>query len=607
MRAMQAWLSRVRGRDALERRQAWLLQIALIVLAAAFVVGATSNALQPAASLGGVAGWANLIAGAIAIVLIAVLRRGHFRVVATATVVFLILAFGAALASSEPTMAGPYLALLMVPIVLAGLTLPGRALLATFVAVVAVALLAANVQPPTPGLPLSAVMANFVYAAVFITAVVFGFGGTLRQTLARAIAHEQELEAARNELEIAIVRLRVETEERERLEGQLAQGQRLESIGRLAGGVAHDFNNLLTAIIGYAALLDDDLAGPDGPNPEVAGIRSAADQAASLTRQLLAFSRNQELSLDVLDLGNVVAGIEPLLRRLLGERVVLVTRPGGDLWPVLADRSQLEAVIVNLAVNARDAMPNGGTLTIETSNVELDETYQRTHAEVTPGPYTMVAVSDTGAGMDTETLSHIFEPFFTTKALGKGTGLGLATVYGTVRQSGGNIWVYSEPDQGTSFKIYLPRTDRVAEGAEPVAPVGRSTGRHDETVLLAEDEALVRKFLVTAIERAGYVVVAVASAEAAIEYLARPETAVGVIVTDVVMPGMSGPELIEEVWRTRPGLPAIFMSGYTAAAMEQRTIPDGVALLEKPFTSEQLQAALDAALGRSRADPPDVA
>jgi CheY-like chemotaxis protein len=218
----------------------------------------------------------------------------------------------------------------------------------------------------------------------------------------------------------------------------------------------------------------------------------------------------------------------------------------------------------------------------------------------------MVAVSDTGAGMDDETLSHIFEPFFTTKALGKGTGLGLATVYGTVRQSGGNIWVYSEPDHGTSFKIYLPRTDRAAEVAEPVTPVARSSGRRDATVLLAEDEDLVRRFLVMAIERAAYEVVAVPSAEAALEYLAQPDAHVGVLVADVVMPGMSGPELLEEVWRTRPGLPAIFMSGYTAATMEQRTIPDGVALLEKPFTSEQLQAALDAALGRSREAPPEL-
>ncbi|HEY2887281.1 MAG TPA: ATP-binding protein, partial [Candidatus Limnocylindrales bacterium] len=449
------------------------------------------------------------------------------------------------------------------------------------------------------GVRLSAVMGNFFYASLFTTAVLFGFGGTLRETLARATAHERELEAARAELETTVGQLHSETEERRRLEAQLAQAQRLESIGRLAGGVAHDFNNLLTAIMGYGALLKSDLAARGQSNQEVVGILGAADQAAALTRQLLAFSRNLELRPDVVDLSSVIAGIEPLLRRLLGERIVLVNRPAPDLWKTIADRSQIEAVVVNLAVNARDAMPNGGTLTIETGNVELDETYGRTHAEVVPGPYAMVAVSDTGMGMDTETLSHIFEPFFTTKELGKGTGLGLATVYGTVRQSGGHIWVYSEPDRGTSFKIYLPRTDQLANEAATPSPDLERTIQRDETVLLAEDEELVRTFLIAALERAGHRVVAVASAEAALEYLSRPDARVGVIVSDVVMPGLSGPELLEEVWQTRPGLPAVFMSGYTAAAMEQRPLPEHAVLLEKPFTGEQLEVAISAALAGS--------
>jgi signal transduction histidine kinase/ActR/RegA family two-component response regulator len=599
MGTVRAWLSGIRGRDVLERRQAWVLQLALVVLAVAFLAGAASNALREASGPATAAGPANLIAALVMIGMIAVLRRGWFRAVAATTVGFLVLAFGAALAGSEPTMAGPYLALMMVPIVLAGLTLPRLALLATFVAVVAVGQIAAQAQAPTTGVPLSAVMGNFLYASVFITAVVFGFGGTLRVALDQATAHERELEAARVALEATVGQLQTATDERQRLESQLAQGQRLESIGRLAGGVAHDFNNLLTAIMGYASLLESELTGPDGPRAEVVGIRHAADQAAALTKQLLSFSRNQEMRLDVVDLSDVISGIEPLLRRLLGERVVLVSRPSADLWTVLADRSQLEAAIVNLAVNARDAMANGGTLTIETANVVLDETYGRAHAEVTPGPYAMVAVSDTGSGMDNETLSHIFEPFFTTKELGKGTGLGLATVYGTVRQSGGHIWVYSEPDRGTAFKIYLPRTDQASEVAAPVPAASSPTVSRDDTVLLAEDEELVRAFVVAALERAGHRVVAVASGEAALAYLAQPDARVGVIVTDVVMPGLSGPELVEQVWRTRPDLPAIFMSGYTAAAMEPRPVPDRVALLEKPFTSDQLTAAINAALARS--------
>ncbi|MEA2518762.1 MAG: two-component system, cell cycle sensor histidine kinase and response regulator CckA [Chloroflexota bacterium] len=601
MGALRSWLSNVRGRDVLERRQAWVLQLALIVLAIAFVVGAASNALQATMTATGTAasaGLSNLIAAVVMIGLIVALRRGFFRAVAATTVGFLIVAFGASLATADPIMAGPYLALLMVPIVLAGLTLPRPALLVTFVAVVVVGQIAARAQAPSAAVPLSAVMGNFVYASIFATAVVFGFGGTLRVALDRATAHERELETARGELESTVTQLQAATEEQQRLEAQLAQSQRLESIGRLAGGVAHDFNNLLTAIMGYASLLETESGGPDGPKPEVVGIRKAADQAAALTKQLLAFSRKHEMRMDVVDLSSVISDIEPLLRRLLGERVVLVNRPSPDLWTVLADRSQLEAAIVNLAVNARDAMANGGTLTIETANVVLDETYGRTHAEVEPGRYAMVAVSDTGTGIDTATLSHIFEPFFTTKELGKGTGLGLATVYGTIRQSAGHIWVYSEPNRGTTFKIYLPRTEQVADTVVPSSVSVAAAPTRDNTVLLAEDEELVRTFVVAALERAGYRVVAAASGEAALAYLAGPNARVGVIVTDVVMPGMSGPELLDEVWRTRPALPAILMSGYTAAALEQRSLPDRVALLEKPFTSEQLTTAIEAALAR---------
>ncbi len=250
---------------------------------------------------------------------------------------------------------------------------------------------------------------------------------------------------------------------------------------------------------------------------------------------------------------------------------------------------------MNLAVNARDAMARGGTLTIETANVVLDETYAGQHAEVTPGPYAMLAVSDTGVGMDSETVLHIFEPFFTTKELGSGTGLGLATVYGTVRQSGGHIWVYSEPGQGTTFKIYLPRTSAQTAQRSAVEPV-RRLGHRPVHVLLAEDEELVREFIVAALQRSGHTVIAVPSGEAALEYLADPAAPVAILITDVVMPGIGGPELLQRAWEARPNLPSILMSGYTAGALEGRPTPLGAVLLEKPFTADQLESTIAAVL-----------
>ncbi|MEA2518788.1 MAG: two-component system, cell cycle sensor histidine kinase and response regulator CckA, partial [Chloroflexota bacterium] len=541
----------------------------------------------------------NLIAALITLGLIAALRRGWFRAVTVATIVLLTAALCEAIVAQNQVSAGPYLALLMIPIVLAGLLLSRRWLVATTVAVVLGGYAAVQYQtaPDAPGLPLSNAMGNFFYAALLISAIVFAFGGSLRATVARVVAHERELEIARAELQTAIDHLRTETDERARLQGEIAQGSRLESIGRLAGGVAHDFNNLLTAISGYGRLLEEDLADDaDSARQDVAAILQAADQAAALTGQLLAFSRRQELRMDVVDVGATVADVEPLLRRLIGEQVTLVVRAAPSVWPVLADRAQLAAVVVNLAVNARDAMPDGGTLTIETSNVVLDETYAGRHAEVTPGAYALVAVSDTGVGMDTETVTHIFEPFFTTKALGSGTGLGLATVYGTVRQSGGHIWVYSEPGQGTSFKIYLPKA-RI-EGDEAVAaPAGapepaRATVGARRRVLLAEDEDLVRTFVVAALERAGHEVVAAASADEALAWLADPAARPDILITDVVMPGVGGPELLERVREMRPGLPAVFMSGYTAGALQGRPMPAGAVLLEKPFTADGLEGAI---------------
>ena len=385
---------------------------------------------------------------------------------------------------------------------------------------------------------------------------------------------------------------------RKDIEAQLLQAQKMDAIGRLAGGVAHDFNNLLTAIGGYAELVGSSMELDDPRQEAIGGIRQATDQAASLTKQLLAFSRSQELRPAVIDLSQVVTNLVPMLRRLLGERIELVVKPTEEPCRTHADRSQIEAILVNLAVNARDAMPDGGTLAIETANVELDASNWLHDSEVAPGAYAGLVVSDTGVGMDATTLSHVFEPFFTTKAPGSGTGLGLATVYGTVKQSGGYIWVYSEPDHGTTFKVYLPSTDEPDAPAptEEPAPVGTRQPGH-ETILVAEDEAVVRERVVASLERLGYRVVAASTGEEAVRLIDRLGDEIDLLLSDVVMPGMSGPDLYDRARRTRPDLRAVFMSGYTALSMG-RPIPDGITLLEKPFSAARLDQVVRETLSR---------
>jgi signal transduction histidine kinase/CheY-like chemotaxis protein len=387
---------------------------------------------------------------------------------------------------------------------------------------------------------------------------------------------------------------------RKALEEQLLQAQRLESVGRLAGGIAHDFNNVLTAIVGFAQIMLQELPPKDPQRANAETIQDAANRATTLVRQLLAFGRQQVLRPEVLDLGDVVRGITPMLDRLLGEDVQISVSPTDGRWPVEADRSQLEQVIVNLAVNARDAMPKGGRLTIETSEVELDPDYARIHPEVAPGRHVMLAVSDSGSGMDLETQAHIFEPFFTTKEPGQGTGLGLATVYGIVRQSGGHIWVYSEPDHGTTFRLYFPRAaapgevdmeTAAAEAAERQAALPRKSSAGTETILVAEDEESLRVLLDLVLRRLGYTVLVAEDAERALEIAqSRP---IDLLVTDIVMPGQSGLELAAAVRKLMPDARILFMSGYTAAALKGHgQFATGEGLLEKPFTPEALGAAV---------------
>jgi nitrogen-specific signal transduction histidine kinase len=389
--------------------------------------------------------------------------------------------------------------------------------------------------------------------------------------------------------------LAMDVSERKRLEGQLAQSQKMEAVGRLAGGVAHDFNNLLGVISGYSELLGRSLLPDDPGRRRLDQIRQATDQATALTRQLLAFSRKELIQPTVLDLNQVVSDIGSMLERLIGEDVELVTKAAEGLGRALADRGQMEQVLVNLAVNARDAMPHGGHLIIETANVRLDEAYAQTHPDAAPGPYVMLAVSDTGHGMDAATLSHIFEPFFTTKEPGKGTGLGLATVFGIAKQNGGHVNVYSEVGNGATFRLYLPRVDApVKEAATPVAPPAT---RGTETILLVEDADALRSMIAEILEGAGYRVIESAHPEDAVKRVEAHAGTIDLILTDVVMPGTSGPHLVDAVRVNRGDVKALFMSGYTNEAMgRQGVLEPGTNFLQKPFTTQGLLGAVRRAL-----------
>lgn len=376
--------------------------------------------------------------------------------------------------------------------------------------------------------------------------------------------------------------------ERKQLEEQLRQSQKLEAIGQLAGGVAHDFNNLLTVISGYSDLLLRRLPEDSPYRSNVAEIKKAGDRASGLTRQLLAFSRKQILQPKVLDLNTVVSDVDKMLRRLIGEDIDLLTLREPHLGQVKADPGQIEQVIMNLVVNARDAMPNGGKITLETANVSLDEEYSLQHVEGRPGTYVMLAVSDNGLGMDPEVRNRIFEPFFSTKGPGRGTGLGLSTVYGIVKQSGGNILVYSEPGKGSTFKVYLPRVDAVAEDDAARGGLGEAP-RGNETLLLVEDEAQVRQIAQQILETLGYTVLIAENGEQALAIANEYEHDIHLMVTDVVMPVMSGRELVEHLGQVRPETAVIYMSGYTDDAIVRHGLMDErLAFIQKPFTADAL-------------------
>jgi PAS domain S-box-containing protein len=379
-----------------------------------------------------------------------------------------------------------------------------------------------------------------------------------------------------------------EITERKRLEEQLMQSQKMEAVGQLAGGVAHDFNNILTAIVGYSDLLAAELSGNPRHLEDLEEIRKAARRAAALTRQLLAFSRKQVLEPRIIDLNDVVENLDKMLRSLIAENIELKTVLAPDLDAARADLNQLEQVIMNLSINARDAMPEGGTLTIETANATLDHDYAAHHVSVIPGDYVMVAVTDTGCGMDERTKARIFEPFFTTKPAGRGTGLGLSTVYGIVKQSGGNIWLYSELGKGTTFKVYLPAIRALPEDiGKPVPQLGgRASG---ETILLVEDDEQLRRLAHRALAAQGYTVLEADRGSTAIDIARRHEGAIDLLLTDVIMPDTNGRKLAEMLLPARPGLRILYMSGYPDGAIAAHGMLEaGVAYLAKPFTTEAI-------------------
>ena len=394
----------------------------------------------------------------------------------------------------------------------------------------------------------------------------------------------------------------VDITERKLLENQLQQSRRMEAVGRLAGGIAHDFNNLLTIINGYAEMALRRTNITSELKADIQQINSASERASVLVRQLLAFSRKQVLQPKSLDLNAIVEGLNKLLNRLMGADIEMITRCGANIGTVKADPSQIEQVIMNLVVNARDAMANGGRLTLETSNVDLDANYARDHATVKPGPYVMLAVSDTGIGMDQETQAHIFEPFYTTKGGSRGTGLGLSTVYGIVKQSGGYIWVYSEPGKGTTIKVYLPRVEEpVAKSADtkPDAKEFQGNQGGTEAILLVEDEEAVRDLARVILADQGYAVVVAESAVHAEELAARSSREIHLLLTDVVMPGISGRELARRITARHPNTRVLFMSGYTDNVIASGGVLEaGVAFLQKPFTPRALTQKVREVLDR---------
>jgi two-component system, cell cycle sensor histidine kinase and response regulator CckA len=404
---------------------------------------------------------------------------------------------------------------------------------------------------------------------------------------ARVKQRTAELERTNEEL-LRVIAEQIKTEKAlQRSQEQLQHAQRLEAVGRLAGGIAHDFNNLLSVVLGYSISIATELPAGSALRADVEEIRRAGERAAELTQQLLAFGRQQVLEPRVIDLNEVMLRIERMIRRIVGEDIELVTIPHTPLWKVKVDPGQIDQVILNLVINARDAMPDGGRLTIETGNLVFDEDYAQVNLGAAPGAHVVLSVSDTGIGIDKETQAKVFEPFFTTKEKGKGTGLGLSTVFGIVKQSGGHIWLYSELGKGTTFKLCFPRTADEGDSLLPAASVPAPVPRGTETVLLVEDDAQLRALARTLLVRQGYHVIDAPTPVEALRICNGYSGSIALLVTDVIMPQMNGRELARKVLETRPDTKVLYMSGYTDNAIVHNGILDpDLAFLQKPITPD---------------------
>ena len=404
---------------------------------------------------------------------------------------------------------------------------------------------------------------------------------------------------------IDITERRRAAEEKEKLQAQLLQAQKIESVGRLAGGVAHDFNNMLNVILGHAALALSTLADDDPMRGHLEQIQKAADRSAGLTRQLLAFARKQTVAPKVLELNATVASMMEMLRRLIGEDIDLAWHPGAHPMLIKMDPSQVDQILANLCVNARDAIEGTGKITIETGTADFDEAYCAEHPDCIPGAYALLAISDNGAGMDTETMFHLFEPFFTTKEMGKGSGLGLATVYGIIRQNNGFINVYSEPGTGTTFKVYLPRHTDEEIGQAPAKQISEPPARGHETILLVEDESLLLDMTATMLRLQGYTVLTASTPKEAMRLAGEHTGDIHLLMTDVIMPEMNGRDLATRALSLRPGIRLLFMSGYTANVIAHHgVLDDGVHFLQKPFSAKELAARVREALDENGGGTP---